>query len=90
MRASIHSCFRALKKWFLYVRGIVRFGPAQAYRGMEQIHAALDVFEEYYDRLPSKEEQVRLVRKLAWFEQTYKRIPRAEEMQHIVEQVEVR
>lgn len=37
---------------------MVRFGPAQAYRGMEQIHVALDVFEDYYDRLPSKKEVV--------------------------------
>ncbi|HLZ60232.1 MAG TPA: hypothetical protein VKR06_25050 [Ktedonosporobacter sp.] len=51
---------------------------------------ALDVFEEYYDRLPSQEEQARLVRKLAWFEQTYRRTPKIEEMQHIVEQVELR
>lgn len=89
MRAYVQSCFRVLGKWLLFARGMLRFGPVQAYRGMEQIHVALDVFEDYYDRLPSKEEQVRLVRKLAWFEQTYKRTPKAEEMQYIVEQVEL-
>jgi hypothetical protein len=56
---------------------------------MKQIHEALDVFEDYYDRLPSAEERGRLVRKLAWFEQTYRRVPRPEEMQQIVEQVEL-
>jgi len=90
MRAYVQSCFRTLRKWLLFVRGMLHFGPAQAYRGMEQIHMALDVFEEYYDRLPSQEEQARLVRKLAWFEQTYRRTPKIEEMQHIVEQVELR
>lgn len=57
---------------------------------MEQIYVALDVFEDCYDRLPSKEKQVQLVQKLAWFEHAYKCIPWAEEMQQIVEQVEVR
>ena len=44
-------------------------------------------FGDYYDRLPTQEEQVRLVRKLSWFEQQHRRVPTQEELVQIVQQL---
>ena len=78
--------FRIKRSW-LYARGLMRFGLGPTHRGGQAVHLALDAFEDYYDRLPTHQEQAQLVRKLSWFEQQHKRVPTQEELMQIVQQL---
>src|SRR5438309_670134 len=67
MRAHIRWLLFQIKRGWLYARGLLHFGLGPTHRGGKAVHLALDAFEDYHDRLPTQEEQVRLVRKLSWF-----------------------
>jgi hypothetical protein len=79
-----------LKRSYLYVRGLIRFGPARAQRGGKMIRMALDAFECQYERLPDDYEKLRLVQKLSWFDQHHQRVPTPEEVAQMVQQLELR
>ncbi len=79
-----------IKRRFLYVRGLIRFGPARTQRGGTSIRMALDAFEHHFERLPNEDERVRLVQKLSWFDQHHQRVPTQEEVVQIVQQLELR
>ncbi len=79
-----------MRRGWLYMQGLIRFGPVRTQRGRKSVHMALDAFELYYGRLPDTDERSRLVQKLSWFDQHYKRIPTQEEVAQIVQQLELR
>jgi hypothetical protein len=79
-----------LKRRFLYVRGLIRFGPARTQRGGKAVRMALDAFENQYGRLPDDDEKLRLVQKLSWFDQHHQRVPTPEEVVRMVQQLELR
>ena len=87
MQAPMTWLLSQIRRGWLYARGLLHFGPGPTHRGGKAVHLALDAFEEQYDRLPTQEEQVRLVRKLAWFEQQHQRVPIQEELIQIVQQL---
>ena len=87
MQAPMTWLLSQIRRGRLYAQGLLHFGPGPTYRGGKAVHLALDAFEEQYDRLPTQEEQVRLVRKLAWFEQQHQRVPIQEELIQIVQQL---
>jgi hypothetical protein len=79
-----------MRRGWLYVQGLLRFGPVRTQRGGKSVRMALDAFEHYYGRLPDTDERLRLVQKLSWFDQHQKRIPTQEEVAQIVQQLELR
>ena len=79
-----------LKRSYLSVRGLIRFGPARAQRGGKTVRMALDAFERQYERLPDDDEKLRLVQKLSWFDQHHQRVPTPEEVAQMVQQLELR
>jgi hypothetical protein len=87
MRTHTSWLLFQIKRGWLYLQGLLHFGPGPTHRGGKAVHLALDAFEEQYDRLPTQEEQVRLVRKLSWFEQQHRRVPTQEELMQIVQQL---
>lgn len=78
-----------LKRGWLYIRGLLYFGPARTQRSIKLVRSAIDSFEQHYGRLPEDDEQLRLVQKLSWFDQHYRRLPTPTEITHIVEQLEI-
>jgi hypothetical protein len=82
--------FFFLKRRYLFVRGLIRFGPARTQRGGKAVRMALDAFESQYERLPDDDEKLRLVQKLSWFDQHHQRVPTPEEIVRIVQQLEIR
>ncbi len=90
MREIRTGLFFLLKRSYLYVRGLIRFGPARTRRGGKAVRMALDAFESQYERLPDDDEKLRLVQKLSWFDQQYQRVPTPEEVVQMVQQLELR
>src|SRR5690242_9759857 len=80
MQAPIPWLLSQIRRGRLYAQGLLHFGPGPTHRGGKAVHLALDAFEDFYDRLPTQEEQMRLVRKLSWFEQQHRRVPTQEEL----------
>jgi hypothetical protein len=78
-----------LKRGWLYLRGLLYFGPARTRRSIKLVRSAIDAFEQHYGRLPEDDEKLRLVQKLSWFDQHYQRLPTPNEIARIVEQVEI-
>lgn len=78
------------RRGWLYVRGLLQFGPRRTQRSGKMVRMALDAFEDHYGRLPENDERLRLVQKLSWFDQHHQRIPTMEEVARIVQQLEIR
>ena len=90
MRERKTWLFFLMRRGWLYVQGLIRFGSVRTQRGGKSVRMALDAFEHHYGRLPDTDERSRLVQKLSWFDQHYKRIPTQEEVAQIVQQLELR
>lgn len=90
MRRHSTWLFFLLRRGWLFVQGITRFGPGRTRRWGRAVRMACDAFEGHYGRLPMSDEQSRLVQKLLWFDQSHHRIPTQEEAAQIVQQLEIR
>src|SRR5579884_465392 len=54
MRAHITWLLFQIKRGWLYLQGLMHFGPGPTHRGGKAVHLALDAFENFYDRLPTR------------------------------------
>lgn len=79
-----------IKRGWLYVRGLIKFGPVRTLRGGTSVRMVLNAFEHLYGRLPNDDEKLRLVQKLSWFDQHYQRVPKHEEIVQMIQQLELR
>ncbi len=62
MREHKTWLFFLMKRGWLYVQGLLRFGPVRTQRGRKSVHMALDAFEHYSGRLPDTDERSRPTR----------------------------
>src|SRR6266567_3159747 len=66
MRERKTWLFFLMRRGWLYVQGLIRFGPVRTQRAGKSVRMALDAFEHHYGRLPDTDERSRLVQKLSW------------------------
>lgn len=69
MREHRTWLFFLIRRGWLSVQGLIRFGPVRTQRWGKSVRTAFDAFEHHYGRLPDNNERSRLVQKLFWFDQ---------------------